>query len=325
MVELEQRPKDPGLLASIFRTIHTIKGTCGFLAFSTLEAVTHLAEELNPEPTARWQARAHAGVGHGHFGSRGRRQEDPAVDRDHRDRGNRHSRRFAGPARGGPPRAVSSCTPGAPDPAATVPESSADAQPATPAAEAENDAAQKGSSVADSTIRVDVGLLDKLMNLVGELVLARNQILQFNAHQEDADPERHLAAAEPDHHRTAGRRHEDPHAAHRRGLEQAAAGGARSGGRLRQADSPGDGRRRHRARQDHHRSHQGSRSPTSCATAATTASRRPRCGSRSGKPAQGRADPARLPRGRPGEHRDRRRRRRHRRRAGQRKGRAERA
>ena len=29
-------------------------------------------------------------------------------------------------------------------------------------------------------------LLDKLMNLVGELVLARNQILQFNAHQEDS-------------------------------------------------------------------------------------------------------------------------------------------
>ena len=40
--------------------------------------------------------------------------------------------------------------------------------------------------MADSTIRVDVGLLDKLMNLVGELVLARNQILQFNAQQEDS-------------------------------------------------------------------------------------------------------------------------------------------
>ena len=30
-------------------------------------------------------------------------------------------------------------------------------------------------------IRVDVALLDKLMNLVGELVLARNQIMQFTA------------------------------------------------------------------------------------------------------------------------------------------------
>src|SRR5579864_4527310 len=46
MVELEQHPKDARLLASIFRTIHTIKGTCGFLGFGTLEAVTHLAEDI---------------------------------------------------------------------------------------------------------------------------------------------------------------------------------------------------------------------------------------------------------------------------------------
>ena len=38
---------------------------------------------------------------------------------------------------------------------------------------------------ADSNIRVDVGLLDKLMTLVGELVLARNQILQYSASHED--------------------------------------------------------------------------------------------------------------------------------------------
>src|SRR5271165_3376589 len=46
MVELEKTPKDAALLASIFRTIHTIKGTCGFLGFTTLEAVTHVAENL---------------------------------------------------------------------------------------------------------------------------------------------------------------------------------------------------------------------------------------------------------------------------------------
>jgi two-component system chemotaxis sensor kinase CheA len=42
------------------------------------------------------------------------------------------------------------------------------------------------STVSDSTIRVDVGILDKLMNLVGELVLSRNQIMQFAADQEDS-------------------------------------------------------------------------------------------------------------------------------------------
>ena len=41
-------------------------------------------------------------------------------------------------------------------------------------------------AVADTSLRVDVGLLDKLMTLVGELVLARNQIMQFGASQEDA-------------------------------------------------------------------------------------------------------------------------------------------
>src|ERR1017187_9489018 len=46
VVELEKHPKDAALLASIFRTIHTIKGTCGFLAFSILESITHQAESL---------------------------------------------------------------------------------------------------------------------------------------------------------------------------------------------------------------------------------------------------------------------------------------
>ena len=44
----------------------------------------------------------------------------------------------------------------------------------------------KPSAVADANIRVGVGLLDKLMDLVGELVLTRNQILQFNTEREDA-------------------------------------------------------------------------------------------------------------------------------------------
>jgi len=37
----------------------------------------------------------------------------------------------------------------------------------------------------DSTIRVNVNLLDRLMTLVGELVLARNQLMQFTGQQED--------------------------------------------------------------------------------------------------------------------------------------------
>ena len=44
----------------------------------------------------------------------------------------------------------------------------------------------KGQAVAETTVRLDVALLDKLMNLVGELVLVRNQILQYSRSTEDA-------------------------------------------------------------------------------------------------------------------------------------------
>ena len=42
LVELEQVPDDKENLASIFRTIHTIKGTCGFLGFSKLESTSRI-------------------------------------------------------------------------------------------------------------------------------------------------------------------------------------------------------------------------------------------------------------------------------------------
>lgn len=47
--ELVKRGSNPGdreLLKSIFRTIHTIKGTCHFLVFSKLETLTHSGESL---------------------------------------------------------------------------------------------------------------------------------------------------------------------------------------------------------------------------------------------------------------------------------------
>ncbi|MCB1781811.1 MAG: Hpt domain-containing protein, partial [Candidatus Competibacteraceae bacterium] len=45
-VLLEQNPDDRDTLASIFRTVHTIKGTCGFLGFSHLEKLAHAGENL---------------------------------------------------------------------------------------------------------------------------------------------------------------------------------------------------------------------------------------------------------------------------------------
>ncbi len=46
IVELEKNPADEQLIASVFRTIHTIKGTCGFFGFEILGSITHVAENI---------------------------------------------------------------------------------------------------------------------------------------------------------------------------------------------------------------------------------------------------------------------------------------
>src|SRR5882724_11599673 len=46
LVSLEKEPSNRETLSSIFRTIHTIKGTCGFLGFGKLESVAHAGENL---------------------------------------------------------------------------------------------------------------------------------------------------------------------------------------------------------------------------------------------------------------------------------------
>ena len=46
LVELERNPSDKTILGSIFRLVHTIKGTCGFLGLPRLEAIAHAGENV---------------------------------------------------------------------------------------------------------------------------------------------------------------------------------------------------------------------------------------------------------------------------------------
>lgn len=46
LVHLEQKPNDQALLSNIFRLVHTIKGTCGFLGLPRLESVAHASENV---------------------------------------------------------------------------------------------------------------------------------------------------------------------------------------------------------------------------------------------------------------------------------------
>ena len=46
LVRFERDPNDETILRNIFRLVHTIKGTCGFLGLPRLEALAHAAETL---------------------------------------------------------------------------------------------------------------------------------------------------------------------------------------------------------------------------------------------------------------------------------------
>ncbi len=192
IVDLEQRPKDPALLASIFRTIHTIKGTCGFLGFSNLEGVTHLAENLlsqlrNGERDLTPQATSLILETMDMV-----KKELASIEATLKESGETYDalrERLASACKGETVAAPAAPVAPAPEPPSAPPTpAAAEVEDFNPRNTADPDRqnSPKGASVADSTIRVDVALLDKLMNLVGELVLARNQILQYSSRQDDA-------------------------------------------------------------------------------------------------------------------------------------------
>ncbi len=224
LVELEKDPNDRARLGSIFRTIHTIKGTCGFFGFSKLESVTHVGENLlsrlrdglltlDPQRTSTLltmldAVRAMLSTIET-TGSDGDKDYSELIDQLTK---------------------LQEITPKSENVEVLPPENPAPKVPqtigetliqqgkATPKQvlealqqQIQGDPLQLGEilvekgvvqvqdvreavsslqeskpvAVAETNIRVDVGLLDKLMNLVGELVLTRNQILQFNATQKD--------------------------------------------------------------------------------------------------------------------------------------------
>jgi two-component system chemotaxis sensor kinase CheA len=213
LLALEKNPNAPDLLASVFRRVHTVKGACGFLGFAKMETVAHASEsllskvreeELELTPTIITALLGVADTmrtilrGIEANGSEGDGDYSAVVENIHRlQRGDAEPATAAPPA----PAAAASAAPlaaapvapaakAAPTPTPThapAPSLSAALAPhpaeshraperTGPAAEPSTD--QRAPNVSESYLRVDVALLDKLMNLVGELVLARNQVLQ---------------------------------------------------------------------------------------------------------------------------------------------------
>ena len=279
LVELEKNPDSAPLLASVFRSVHTIKGTGGVLGFSKLTSVAHVGENLlsrmrdgklrlNAEITTVLLAVIDACrnmlaciADTGSDGDGDYSKVIAAVSAILETAAPTKVEPAPAPVAAAPPAKAPEPAPAKAPAAAPAQASAPPAAPAPPpvpklgeflvskgavepaalkealaqqasgdpgklgeilvehkavepaaireALQSQEEALQaqveKRDALASSTIRVDVGLLDKVMNLVGELVLARNQVLQFTTTTQDTAFLGHRPAAQPDHHRVAGR------------------------------------------------------------------------------------------------------------------------
>jgi two-component system chemotaxis sensor kinase CheA len=246
LVKLESEPSSKDLLASVFRTIHTIKGSCGFLGFARLEKLAHAGESLlsrlrdgklclSAEITSGLLAMVDAVrrmlAAIQASGQDGEEDYAPLIEllaRLQGETGELPATLICKPpvaplvVETSPvpldlrPVTDSESESLAPDPAKIVgvlteprlvepndPAQALEIQEkgrhktgeilvADGAARreellaAEQTVESRNPQAAMETIRVGVTLLDRLMNLVGELVLARNQLLQFSNGTQDA-------------------------------------------------------------------------------------------------------------------------------------------
>ena len=195
LLALEQNASSTPLLRGIFRTMHTIKGGAGFLGLGKLEGLAHAAENLlgklrdgtlaiNPAIITALLATVNGcrdglGLLESHGNDAGFQPEVLIAQLGQAECATSVSSALPEQATVAKPEAVK-LSETLPTPAPEQVEKSSG-----PAGDASN-ADKNNSAAGESTIRVDVALLDKLMTRVGELVLARNQILQFTTGLEDA-------------------------------------------------------------------------------------------------------------------------------------------
>ncbi|MCA9014575.1 MAG: chemotaxis protein CheW, partial [Planctomycetaceae bacterium] len=220
IVELEKDPQNAELIASIFRTIHTIKGTCGFLGLTNLGAVAHSAENvlgkmregiLDVSPGAISLVLEAIDQIKELLQGLEATGEEPKTDHSTLtsmlDELAEYAANAAKEASSQKPAAAVSPQE-APEVAVSSPEPESDGAQSEPVAPSPEPVAEVRSelaepavsanvndetgakaskvSVADLSIRVNVNVVDSLMNLVGELVLTRNQLLQLARGDEES-------------------------------------------------------------------------------------------------------------------------------------------
>jgi len=184
LVRFEQEPNNGQILGNIFRLVHTIKGTCGFLALSRLETLTHAAETLMGKFRDGTPVTAEAvtlilstidRIKEILAGIEAKEQEPAGQDADLIEQLGRMAR-------------AENATPQPVVDEKQLIASRAEARSTNPAAKpSEKPAAESSERPASHSIRVSVDTLDYLMTTVSELVLTRNQLLEIVRRHEDSD------------------------------------------------------------------------------------------------------------------------------------------
>ena len=208
LLALEADPADPQRLASVFRTVHTIKGNSGFFGFSKLGALAHSGEHLlgklrDGKATLddRVAGTLYSMVDAVRTILQSIETTGGEGDHDYREL----SRTLASAAEqaataqakaaGTPTPAVSGNASVAvtPDPPVEVPPAPAELsspaptvavptpEPPAPSVLPAPVAPPAPVAAAETTVRVDVELLASILDLVGELVLARNQLRSIDS------------------------------------------------------------------------------------------------------------------------------------------------
>lgn len=197
LVLLEANPDDKTLIGRIFRTLHTVKGTSGFLGLSTLGHVAHAGEnvlgrlrdgtmEVNPDIISAIlhcvDAIKEIISSLEKTGSEGEAtytQLQEELDRLHKA-----------------PQAQDSLLTPPQELAAEPSQTPVVTDTKVPSPEPERAQAPREPIAAAQTIRVGIDLLETLMTSVSELVLTRNQLLQLLRNESDsafAVPLQHLS------------------------------------------------------------------------------------------------------------------------------------
>ncbi|HET9903459.1 MAG TPA: chemotaxis protein CheW [Xanthobacteraceae bacterium] len=174
LVRFEQDPNNADILDKIFRLVHTVKGTCGFLGLPRLEALAHAAETLMSRFRAGSPVTGEAVTLI--LAVIDRIKDILAVlERDQNEPAGGDTDLIAPLER----LAAQSVAPAARDPDERH-------NPPAPARGQVRSTAESGgedhkpdAGVARQSIRVQVDTLERLMTIVSELVLTRNQLLDM--------------------------------------------------------------------------------------------------------------------------------------------------